>query len=122
MYLERTLSTDVSKNLIGKFGPCLLHIINYHLLDLNPIQYPWILSKYVDNSEIYEDLSMLLGENPVTFMTCTNPEKETISFAGFLSAFGKSWGYIVVGKKLHLFLFVLKLKLINITSYLNLFI
>jgi len=69
--------------------------------DVRSMRYvqPSVEFNKLDDSAMFEDISMLLGENPVTFMTCTQMETHTISFTGFFSAFDKAtWVCIVFGK------------------------
>jgi len=52
----------------------------------------------LDQSDLFEDTSILLGENPVTFVTCAQRETETVSFTGFLAAFDTpTWICILLG-------------------------
>jgi len=69
--------------------------------DVRSMRYvqPSVEFNKLDDSAMFEDISMLLGENPVTFMTCTQMETHTISFTGFFSAFDKAtWVCILFGK------------------------
>jgi len=64
MLLETSLSAGISYNLIANFGSCLIHLINYELLNLSPLPYPWILSNYVANKRQYKngDLEMFFKD------------------------------------------------------------